>query len=172
MRRTKFDKIQKDFDLCWKFGSKMRFLTIPDLRRMKFVRGGGGGTPISNGYRCKARTSIWWEHNLKKWGGIGWECYFWYFSERFKSRNLKKKLSKMAKMINLSVKLKQNVASCGSRMQKIGGLWVRAIEKPTFHQEMWGLLVTAETISKNMGHWVTAALKIGSLWSLTSASPP
>ena len=40
----------------------------------------------------------------------------------------------MAKMINLSMKLKQKIASCGSRMQKIGGLWV-----------------TAETISKNMG---------------------
>ena len=33
-----------------------------------------------------------------------------------------KKSSKMAKMINLSMKLKQKVASCGSRMQKIGGL--------------------------------------------------
>ena len=86
--------------------------------------------------------------------GIGWECYFWSFSERFKSRNLKKKSSKMAKMINLSMKLKQKVASCGSQMQKIGGLWVRAIKEPTFHQKMWGLWVTAETIltiSKNMG---------------------
>ena len=26
-----------------------------------------------------------------KLGGIGWECYFWSFSEHFKSRNLKKK---------------------------------------------------------------------------------
>ena len=26
-----------------------------------------------------------------KLGGIGWECYFWPFSERFKSRNLQKK---------------------------------------------------------------------------------
>ena len=49
------------------------------------------------------------------------------FSERFKSRNLKKKSSKISKMINLSMKLKQKVASCGSQMQKIGGLWVRAI---------------------------------------------
>ena len=57
----------------------------------------------------------------------------------------------MAKMINLSMKLKQKVASCGSRMQKIGGLQVRAIEEPTFHQKIWGLWVTAETISKNMG---------------------
>ena len=54
-------------------------------------------------------------------------------------------------MINLSIKLKQNVASCGSRMQKIGGLWMRAIKEPTFHQKMWGLWVTAEKISKNMG---------------------
>ena len=34
----------------------------------------------------------------------------------------KKKSSKMAKMINLSMKLKQKVASCGSQMQKIGSL--------------------------------------------------
>ena len=40
----------------------------------------------------------------------------------------------MAKMINLLMKLKQKVASCGSRMQKIG-LWVRAIEEPSFHQK-------------------------------------
>ena len=34
------------------------------------------------------------------------------------------------------------------------------------------LWVTAETISKIWGHWVTAALKIGGLWSLTSTLPP
>ena len=34
---------------------------------------------------------------------------------------------------------KQKVASCGSWMQKIGGLWVRAIKEPTFHQKVWGL---------------------------------
>ena len=45
-----------------------------------------------------------------KSGGIGWECYFWSFSERFESRNLKKKSSKMAKMINFSMKLKQKVS--------------------------------------------------------------
>ena len=57
----------------------------------------------------------------------------------------------MAKVINLSMKLKQKVASCGSQMQKIGGLWVRAIKEPTFHQKMWDLWMAAETISKNMG---------------------
>ena len=31
----KFGKIQKNLDLCWKFGSKMRFFT-KDLWRMKF----------------------------------------------------------------------------------------------------------------------------------------
>ena len=36
-------------------------------------------------------------------------------------------------------------------MQKIGGLWVRVLKKPTIHQKTWGLWVTAETISKNMG---------------------
>ena len=28
---------------------------------------------------------------------------------------------------------------------------MRAIEEPTFHEKMWGLCLTAETISKNMG---------------------
>ena len=56
----------------------------------------------------------------------------------------------MANMINLSMKLKQKVASCGSRMQKIGGLWMRAIKEPIFYQKVWGLWVTAETISKNI----------------------
>ena len=64
---------------------------------------------------------------------------------------MKKKSSKNAKMINLSMKLKKKVASCGSRMQKIGGFWLRAIKEPTFHQKMWGLWVTVEKISKNMG---------------------
>ena len=50
------------------------------------------------------------------------------------------------------MKLKQKVASSDSRMQKIGGLWVRAIEEPTFHQQVWGLWVTAETIRKIWGH--------------------
>ena len=54
-------------------------------------------------------------------------------------------MSKMAKMVKLSIKLKQKVASCGSRMQKVGGLWVRLIKGPTFHQKVWGLWVTAET---------------------------
>ena len=35
-QRMKFDKIQKNFDLCWTFGSKMRFLTTPNQQRMKF----------------------------------------------------------------------------------------------------------------------------------------
>ena len=47
--------------------------------------------------------------------------------------------------------LKQKVASVVAECKKIGGLWVREIEEPTFHQKKWGLWVTAETISKNMG---------------------
>ena len=62
-----------------------------------------------------------------------------------------KKSLKMAKMINLLMKLKEKVTSCGTRMQTTGGLWVRAFKEPTFHQKIWGLWVTAETISKNMG---------------------
>ena len=109
-----------------------------------------------------------------KLGGIWRECYFWSFSERFKSRNLeRKKSSKMTKMINLSMKLKQEVAACGSRMQKIWGLWVRVIEEPTFHQKKFGVFWWQQRQSaKIWGHWVTSALKIGGLWSLTSTSPP
>ena len=35
-QRMKFDKIQKNFDFCWKFGWKIRFLTTPNQQRMKF----------------------------------------------------------------------------------------------------------------------------------------
>ena len=49
------------------------------------------------------------------------------------------------------MKLKQKVAPCGSQMKNKGGLWVRGIKEPTFYQKMWGLWVTEETISKNMG---------------------
>ena len=65
---------------------------------------GGGGTLISNGYGCKAHTSKGWafgentvaknEGSLgekpnfgSKLEGIGWECYFWAFSERFNPLN-------------------------------------------------------------------------------------
>ena len=69
-----------------------------------------------------------------------------------KSENLQNIVENEKKIIDLSMKLKQIVASCGSRMQKkIGGIWLRAIKEPTFHQKMWDLWVTAETISKNMG---------------------
>ena len=86
-------------------------------------------------------------HNL---GALGENVTFDFSVSALKA-GICKKLSKLAKIINFSMKLKQKVASCGSRMQKIGGLWVRAIEEPTFHQKLWGLWVTAETISKNMG---------------------
>ena len=35
-QRMKFDIIQKNFDLSWKYGSKMRFLITPDLPMIKF----------------------------------------------------------------------------------------------------------------------------------------
>ena len=143
-----------------------------------------GGTPISNGYGCKAHTSkgwgIRWEHNLKKWGNIGWEAKFWFKIIGHWVRILllifqwalqKQEFEEKKLLINLLMKLKQKVAFCGSRMQKIRGLWVRAIEEPTFHQKMWGLWVTAETISKNMGSLGDSSTERG-LWSLTSTSPP
>ena len=43
-------------------------------------------------------------------------------------------------MINLSMKLKQKLASCGSRMQKIGESLGRAIKEPTFHKKNVGSL--------------------------------
>ena len=36
-------------------------------------------------------------------------------------------------------------------MQEIGGLWVRAIEGAHISPKMWGLWVTDQTISKNVG---------------------
>ena len=67
-----------------------------------------------------------------------------------KAGNLKEKIIENGKNDQFVDEIETKVASCGSRMQKIGVLWVRAIEEPTFHQKMWGLWVTAETSSKNM----------------------
>ena len=84
-----------------------------------------------------------------KLGGIGKECYFWSFSERFKSRNLQNNRRKWQKWFVVW-----------------GGLWVRATEEPTFLQIMWGLWVTAKTISKYMViGWQQSVLKIGGLWA-------
>ena len=47
----------------------------------------------------------------------------------------------------------KKIVENGKNDLSYGGLWVRGIEEPTFHQKMWGL-------------WVAAALKIGGLWSL------
>ena len=128
----------------------------------------GGGTPILNGYGCKAHTSkglgIRWEHNLKNWGVIGWEAKFWFkirghwvkmllwsFSERFKIRNLQK-IIENGKNDQFVDKIETKSSFLWKpNAKKIGGLWVRAIEEPIFHQKMWGLWVTRETISKNMG---------------------
>ena len=93
--------------------------------------------------------------------GIQWECYFWSFSERFKSRDLKKKKSlKMAKMINLSMKLKQKVASVAAEC-KIGGLrWERS-KSQHFTKKCGVFMWQQRQSAKIWGHWVTAALKIG-----------
>ena len=144
-------------ELCTpNFKIKHVLYTISKLPTV-FCPGGGGGHTNLNGYGCKAHTSkgwgIRWEHNLKKWGVTGWEAKFWFkirghwvsmFTfdpsvSAFKAGIWKKKSSKMAKMINWSMKLKQKVTSCGSWMQKIGGLWVKAIEEPTFHQKRGSL---------------------------------
>ena len=71
-----------------------------------------------------------------KLGGIGENVTFDLSVNALKAGICRKKSSKMAKMINLSMKLKQKVFSYGSRMQNIGGLWVREIKEPTFHQKM------------------------------------
>ena len=64
-----------------------------------------GGTPISNGYGVRLtlpKAGTFGENTVSKnegslgekpnfgskLGGIGWECYFWSFSQRFKSRGL------------------------------------------------------------------------------------
>ena len=146
---------------------------------MVFTRA-GGGTPISNGYGCKAHTSkgwgIRWEHSLKKWGslgeksnfglklgGIGWECYFWSFSEGFKSRNLQKKKKNCRKW--------QKWPICRWFECKEGIFGWERLKSPHFTKNV-GSLGDSRDNQQNMGSLVTAALKIGGLWSLTSASPP
>ena len=106
-----------------------------------------------------------------KLGGIGWECYFKSFRERFKSRNLQKQIVKTGKNDQFVDEIETKSSFLWQPNAKIGGLWVRAIKKLTFHQNMLGLWVTAETISKDMGSLGDniTALKIGGLWT---ASPP
>ena len=68
----------------------------------------------------------------------------------------------MTKMINLSMKFKQKVASCGSWMQKIAGVfaWER-LKGPHFTNKC-GVFGWQQRLSaKIWGHWVTAVLKIG-----------
>ena len=73
---------------------------------------------------------------------------------------------------------KQEFAKKSSKMAKMicrmgGGLWVRAIEEPTFLQIMWGLWVTAKTISKYMViGWQQSVLKIGGLWAFIGLRQP
>ena len=57
--------------------------------------------------------------------------------------NLKKKIvemAKTAKMSNLSMKLKQKVAPCGSRMQKNGGSLGESDRRAHISPKKWGSL--------------------------------
>ena len=111
-----------------------------------------------------------------KVGGIGWECYFWSFSEHFKSRNLKKKIIENGKNDQFVDEIETKSSflwqpnAKKKKKKKLGDLWVRAIEEPTFHQKMW--VFGWQQRQSLWGHWVTTAVKIWGLWSLTSASPP
>ena len=132
-----------------------------------------------------------WEHNLKKWEVIGWKSKFLIQNLRVLGENVTSDLSvstlkalkagicnskkslKMAKIINLSLKLKQKVASYGSRIKKNkGSLGESAIREPTFYQKCGVFGWQQRQSAKIWGHWVTAALKIGGLLSLTSTSSP
>ena len=111
---------------------------------------------------CKAHTfkgwDIRWEHNLKKWGslgekqnfgsklgGNGWEWYLWSFSESFKSRICTHKIVEYGKNDQFVDEFETKSSFLWQPNAKIGGLWVKAIQEPTFHQKMWGLWVRAET---------------------------
>ena len=74
-----------------------------------------------------------------KLGGIGKECYFWSFSERFKSRNLQKKSSKMAKMI------------C-----RMGGSLGESDRRAHISPNNVGSLGDSRDNQQIYGHWVTA----------------
>ena len=85
-----------------------------------------------------------------KLGGIGWECYFWSFSESFKSRNLQKKLSN--DQVVDEIETKSSFLWQPNVKKGVFG-WERS-KSPHFtkkKKKMWGLWVTAETISKIMG---------------------
>ena len=106
------------------WGGLLQYQMDMSVRLILPKAGAFGETTVS-----KNEGSLGEKPNLgSKLVGIGWECYFWSFSERFKSRNLQqqKKRRKWQKWSILSMKLKQKVASCSSRMQQIGRLWVRA----------------------------------------------
>ena len=76
-------------------------------------------------------------------------------------------------MINLSMKLKRKVASCGSRMQKKNRGSLDESDRRAHISPMWGLWVTAETISKNMESLGDSSTenRVG-VWSLTFPLPP
>ena len=128
-----------------------------------------GGTPISNGYGCKVHTSkgwgIRWEHNLKKWGIIGWEAKFWFkirghwvrmllliFQWALKSRNLKKKIVENGKNDHFVDEIETKSSFLWQPNAKNrGSLGVSDRRAHISPKKKWGLWVTAETISKNMG---------------------
>ena len=84
-----------------------------------------------------------------KLGSIWWKFYFWSFSEHYRSRNLKKKIVENGKNDQFWDEIETKRSFLWQpNAKKIGGLWVRVIKEPcTCHQNMWGLWVTAETIS-------------------------
>ena len=108
----------------------------------------------------KSEGSWWKAPNFgSKLGGIGWECYFWSFSERFKSRNLTTKKKKKKKIVENG----KNDQFVDEIETKSSFLWQPNAKKNRGSsgesdrkahislKKMWGLWVTAETISKNMG---------------------
>ena len=84
-----------------------------------------------------------------KLGGIGWECYYWSFSERFNSRNLQK--------------IVEN-GKYGLSYRGVFG-WERL--KSTHFIKKCGVFGWQQRqSSKIWGHWVTAVLKIGGCGAL------
>ena len=152
---------------------------------------GGGVTPISNGYGCKAHTSkdwgIRWEHSLKnkgslgekpnfgsKLGGIGWECYFDLSVSALKAGIWrKKKVVENGKDGQFVDEMEPKSSFLWQPNAKHRRSLGESDRRAHISPKMWGLWVTAETISKKFGVIIGwQQHKIGGLWSLTSASPP
>ena len=150
-------------------------------------RGGGHSNQRNTGERLTLPLAGAFGENtsLKKWGVIGWEAKFWfkirgrwgYVTFDLSVSTLKvgickweNKSSKMAKMISVDEIETKSSFLWQPNAKRVFG-WER-LKNPHFTKNCGVFGWQQRQSAKIWGHWVTAALKIGGLWSLTSASPP